>query len=266
MPLLSATAVTRDYAISTTLWQRPRIHRGLDRVSLTIAAGERVGLVGSSGSGKSTLLRAILAIDPIDAGDIRFDGRTIRPGPVRALRWYRRLVQYVPQDPASSLDPRMSVRTLVAEPLRRLRVPGDHDAVIDEALGRVGLGNAVLDRRPAQLSGGQAQRVALARAIATRPRLLVADEPVSGLDLPLRNQVMDVLHELCHGGGMALLMVSHDLTVVAGACERTAVMSHGRIVEDRATTDLLSSPRHDSTRALLAAIPTLPHSRCRQHP
>nr|WP_275404182.1 ABC transporter ATP-binding protein [Pseudonocardia acidicola] len=232
--------------------------RALRGVDLDVAAGERIGLVGASGSGKSTLLRILLALTAPDAGRVWFRDREIRPAGTGALRWYRRAAQYIAQDPASSLDPRMSVADLVAEPLARLRVPGDHRAAVARALEQVGLPAGYAARRPDELSGGQAQRVAIARAIATRPALLIADEPVSGLDLPLREQVVEVLDRMCTATGMGLLLVSHDLSVVAALCERTAVMSAGQIVEDRPTGALLRAPEHPRTRELLAAIPELP--------
>lgn len=232
----------------------------LGGVDLTVAPGERVGIVGASGSGKSTLLRLLLALEPADAGEIAYAGRRLRPGGVRELRWYRRQVQYVPQDPAGSLDPRRRVADLVAEPLRRLRVPGDHRARAVAVLAAVGLDADFLDRRPHQLSGGQCQRVAIARALAPGARMILADEPVSGLDLPLRQQVLDVLDGVCRGLGTGLLIVTHDLSVVSRLCDRGVVLDGGRIVENAATADLLTRPTHPATRHLLDSIPRLPTS------
>ncbi|MHA6794350.1 ABC transporter ATP-binding protein [Pseudonocardia bannensis] len=257
--LLRATGLHRCYRVrGPRLLGRTDPVRALRGVDLDVAAGERIGLVGASGSGKSTLLRVLLALEAPDAGRVRFRDRGIRPARTNALRWYRRAVQYIAQDPASSLDPRMTVADLVAEPLARLRVPGNHRAAIAHALELVGLPAEHAARRPRELSGGQAQRVAIARAIATRPTLLIADEPVSGLDLPLREQVVEVLDRMCAATGMGLLLVSHDLSVVAALCERTAVMWAGEIVEDRPTGALLAAPEHPRTRELLAAVPELP--------
>jgi peptide/nickel transport system ATP-binding protein len=219
--------------------------------------GERVGLVGVSGSGKSTLLRILLALDAPDAGAATYRGRPVRPARTGALRWYRREVQYIPQDPASSLDPRMAVADLVAEPLARLRVPGDRRTAVAAALDRVGLPSGTAERRAGELSGGQAQRVAIARATVTGPALLIADEPVSGLDLPLRDQVVALLDRMCTDTGMALLLVSHDLSVIAALCRRTAVLAGGELVEDQPTADLLATPEHPRTRELLEAVPEL---------
>nr|WP_243851185.1 ATP-binding cassette domain-containing protein [Modestobacter marinus] len=239
-------------------WGPRDVVTALQAVDLRVGAGERVGLVGTSGSGKSTLLRCLLGLESPDRGTVTFAGRPVRPGPTASLRWYRRLVQYVPQDPAGSLDPRATVRDLVAVPLRHLQVPGDHDATVATALRRVGLDPELAGRRPGELSGGQAQRVALARALAPGPALLLADEPVSGLDLPVRDQVVEVLAELSARQGLGLLLVSHDLAVVARLCDRTVVLGDGRVLEDRPTADLLASPDHPRTRELLAAVPTLP--------
>ncbi|WP_311214576.1 MULTISPECIES: ABC transporter ATP-binding protein [unclassified Arthrobacter] len=247
-------------------FQMPRQHRFAKRVervalgqtSLKIGAGERVGIVGVSGSGKTTLLRLMLALESSDTGSVRCAGREVEPGPLKELRWYRRRVQYVPQDPAGSLDPRMVVRDLVAEPLIRLNVDVDRKQAVREALESVGLGPEYLDRRASELSGGQAQRVAIARAIATRPDFLLADEPVSGLDLPMREQVIELLRSIAEERGTGLLIVSHDLSMVASLCHRTVVMHDGAVIEDRATLALLSDPQHPRTRELVGAIPVLP--------
>ena len=256
---LVATGLDRSYRLPRRLpWRRAAVHTALRGVDLSVAPGERVGLVGTSGAGKSTLLRCLLALESPDAGMITYAGRPVQPGSTASLRWYRRLVQYVPQDPARSLDPRLRVRQLVAQPLRHLGVPGDHDRAVAVALDRVGLPSALVDRRPGELSGGQAQRVALARALAPEPAVLLADEPVSGLDLPLRDQVVSVLDDLARNQGLALLLVSHDLAVVDRLCPRTVVLDSGGVVEDRPTADLLADPRHPQTARLLAALPALP--------
>ncbi|WP_139978592.1 ABC transporter ATP-binding protein [Nocardioides litoris] len=224
----------------------------LDGVDLTVAAGEAVGVVGRSGSGKSTLVHALLGLRRPDAGSVAWGGVEQRAG--SRTREFRRAVQYVAQDPAGSLDPRWRVRDLVADPLRRLRVSCDVEARVAESLTAVGLDPDLGDRRPAQLSGGQAQRVAVARALATRPRLLLADEPTSGLDLPRRHQVLELLASLHETQGLGVLLVSHDLRAVARLGRRTVVVDAGRVVEDRPTSDLLTRPEHPATRALLDAV------------
>lgn len=256
--LLSATGLRRCYRLPRpTPWAPVREASALGGVSLQVAEGERVGLVGASGSGKSTLVRTLLALEAPDAGLVTFRDRPVRPASTRALRWFRREVQYVPQDPASSLDPRMRVAESIAEPLRRLGVPGDHRQIVADALHRVGLEPQLAGRRPGELSGGQAQRVAIARALASGPALLLADEPVSGMDPLLREQVVDLLSGLCRQG-LALLLVSHDLSVVQRLCTRTVVLADGLVVEDRPTADLLTRPHHPRTRQLVDAVPVLP--------
>lgn len=236
---------------------RPQQKAALLPTSLTLRAGERVGIVGVSGSGKTTLLRLMLALEPTDTGMVTCESRGVHPAGVRQLKWYRRKVQYVPQDPASTLHPLMPVGKLMREPLRRLDVPGDHEEMIREALQAVSLDHTFLDRRVSEMSGGQAQRIALARAIAARPEFLLADEPVSGLDLPMREQVIALLQRISDERGTGLAVVSHDLSMIASLCDRTIVMYAGEVVEDRPTRDVLTRPEHPRTRALLQAIPTL---------
>lgn len=259
IPFLSVEGVSLSYYAGRAMpWRRAPRRPVLHDISFSLAPGERTALVGMSGSGKTSLLRCLLAIESPDGGDITCDCRPVQAGPVNRLRWYRRAVQYIPQDPAASLDPRMTVGALVAEPLLRLHVDCDHAHRAREALERVGLDNRFLSRRPSELSGGQAQRVAIARAIATRPAFLLTDEPVSGLDAALRDQVVEVLRDLSATYGTGLLMVSHDLSVVASLCDRTLVMDDGRIVEDRPTQELLAAPHHPRTRDLIDAACPLP--------
>ncbi|WP_291279187.1 ABC transporter ATP-binding protein [Galactobacter sp.] len=256
--VLRVRELTRTYTGPRSRWSAARARTtALAPTSFDIGRGERVGVLGSSGSGKTTLLQQLLALDLPDSGTIEFDGRRIEPGTATRLRWYRRRVQYIPQDPASTLDPLMPVSMLVAEPLKRLGVDGDHGTMVLAALESVGLNSSVLNRRAGEISGGQAQRVAIARAIVMGPELLLADEPVSGLDLPLRQQVVALLRTLSEERGMGLIVVSHDLSVVADLCDRTMVMSDGHVVEDRTTTDLLECPEHRVSKELVAAIPRL---------
>ncbi|WP_162903719.1 ABC transporter ATP-binding protein [Leucobacter sp. wl10] len=250
--------VSREYPMPRKgLLAKREFKTALFPTSLTIGAGERVGIVGVSGSGKTTLLRLMLALDTTDTGAITCEGKEVYPAEVSRLKWYRRKVQYVPQDPASTLDPLMTVQKLVREPLVRLGVPGDHDAMVREALASVGLDETFTRRRANELSGGQAQRLAIARAIATRPDFLLADEPVSGLDLPMREAIVALLRQISEERGTGIAVVSHDLSMVASLCERTVVMHAGEVVEDRPTMELLTDPRHPRTRELLDAIPEL---------
>jgi len=230
-------------------------------LSLSLTREARVGLVGASGCGKSTLLKTLLALDLPDEGEVYCDGIPVRSGSVRALRWYRRRVQYIPQDPAGSLAPRQRVADLLSEPLNYLCREKAAPARLREALEQVDLSPALLDRKAGELSGGQAQRVALARALIIKPDYLLADEPVSGLDLPLREQIKALLLQVTEENRMGLLMVSHDISMLAGLCDRMLVMENGRIIEDRPTLDVLQAPRHPHTRQLLHAVPVLTRAR-----
>jgi ABC-type dipeptide/oligopeptide/nickel transport system ATPase subunit len=225
-------------------------------VSLTIAAGASVGLVGESGSGKTTLLRLLLGLARPNAGHIRFDGALVDPADRRFMRGYRRQVQAVFQDPYSSLDPRQRVESIVAEPLRSLRIPGNRRAMVEAALVSVGLEPDILSRYPHEFSGGQRQRIAIARAIVPRPKLLLADEAVSALDLSTKVRIVELLKKLA--AEMTLVFVSHDLGVVAALCDEIVILEHGRIVEAGPTRQILDTPQHDYTKALLASVPRMP--------
>ncbi|EFE95046.1 ABC transporter ATP-binding protein [Serratia odorifera] len=231
---------------------------GLWPCNINLRADECVGLVGCSGAGKTTLLKLLLALDACDGGRIVCQGQPIAAATGSKLRWYRRLVQYVPQDAVASLNPRHNVAQLIAEPLRQLTDAGNVASRVAQALRQVELDDRLMQARPGELSGGQAQRVALARAMVVQPRFLLADEPVSGLDLPLRRQIITLLASLAERQKMGMLIVSHDISLVSALCQRTLVMDQGRIVEDRPTAELLQAPRHTATQALIAAIPPVP--------
>ncbi|WP_158369940.1 ABC transporter ATP-binding protein [Cellulosimicrobium cellulans] len=247
-PVLEAVDVVRTFGAT----------RALDGVSVRVEAGRSVGIVGESGSGKSTLLRQLLALDSPTAGEVRYRGEPLARRDRHLLRRLRADVQPVFQDPRSSLDPRMRVGAVVAEPLRSLKVPGDHRERVAEVLGAVGLDPDVAARYPAQFSGGQRQRIAIARALAPRPSVLVADEPVSALDVSVRGQVVDLLQRLAAEQGLTLVLVSHDIAIVGRLCERTVVLHHGRVVEEGPTASVLADPQEAYTRRLLAAVPQLP--------
>lgn len=228
----------------------------LTDVSLAIAAGESVGLVGESGAGKSTLLQLALGLRTPSSGAVRFEGT---PLPTRrgSLRGFRQAVQPIYQDPFSSLDPRMKVGDAIAEPLRSLGAEGDRRERVAGLLADVGLPADAAERFPEAFSGGQRQRIAIARALAPSPRLLLADEPVSALDTSVRMQVIDLLRTLSDERGIGMLLVSHDLTIVAALCTRIAVLDGGHIVEVGKTADVLSQPQHPYTARLLASVPRL---------
>jgi len=229
----------------------------LDNVSMQVHAGDRLAIVGESGSGKSTLARLFLALEEPTAGEIRFEGATLDLRRGAELANLRRAVQIVFQDPMGSLDPRMSIGESVAEPLRALRIAGDHKARVDELLNAVGLSSSAARRYPHQFSGGQRQRIAIARALAPRPRVLVADEAVSALDVSVRAQVLNLIDDLVDRFGLTLVFISHDLAVVRHLCTRVAVLYRGHLVEQGPAEQIYQSPRHAYTRALLQAVPRL---------
>ncbi|MCF7547534.1 ATP-binding cassette domain-containing protein [Pseudonocardia sp. WMMC193] len=230
----------------------------LSDVDLDVGDGEAVGLVGESGSGKSTLLKCVMRLERPDTGTITFDGRDVTRLPEQRLRFLRRDVQMVFQDPHASLNPRMTVEQLVGEGILVHRLEPTAAARrerVAELLAMVGLDPKDGGRYPASFSGGQRQRIAIARALAVRPRLLVCDEPVSALDVSVQAQVVNVLAAMRAELGLALLFVAHDLAVVGHLCPRVAVIHDGRIVEDGPREQVLATPHHPYTRALLDAVP-----------
>ena len=229
----------------------------VDGVSLHLATGETVGLVGESGCGKSTLARAILQLVPMQQGSVRLEGTDLGTLPRRALRRMRHRIQMVFQDPRGSLDPRMSVSTLIGEPLRVHGI-GDRASrarAVAEAMELVGLPTAVADRLPSELSGGQQQRVGIARAIVTDPAVLVCDEPVSALDVSIQAQIINVLDELRDELDLAMLFIAHDLSVVRHLSDRVAVMYLGQIVETGTASEVFTEPRHPYTQGLITSVP-----------
>ncbi len=225
-------------------------------VSLSVAAGRSIGLVGQSGSGKSTMLKLLLGLLKPQSGTVTFDGAPLSLGDRAQMRSFRRSVQAVFQDPYASLDPRQRVRSIIAEPLRSLGIPGDRDALVAAALADVGLDPAMQDRYPDAFSGGQRQRIAIARAIVAGPRLILADEAVSALDLTTKVRVVDLFRTLA--SRMTLVFVSHDLGVVAALCDEIVILADGGIVEYGPTRTVLAAPAHPYTRSLLASVPRLP--------
>jgi oligopeptide/dipeptide ABC transporter ATP-binding protein len=229
----------------------------IDDVSLRVERGRSLALVGESGSGKTTLARALLRLVEPSAGELRFDGVDLLALAARPLRRLRRDFQMVFQDPHGSLDPRRTVRQTLAEPLAIHRlVPRDEvsDRVM-ELLALVGLTPMLAERRPRELSGGQRQRVCIARALATNPKLLVADEPVSALDVSVQAQIVNLLSSLQRELGLTLLFIGHDLAVVEQLADRVAVLYLGRIVEEANARDLFAQPQHPYTASLLSAVP-----------
>ncbi|MEP7025098.1 MAG: ABC transporter ATP-binding protein [Actinomycetota bacterium] len=259
-PLLTAAGLSVTFSVGSPLAARLRheqyLLRAVDGVDLEIQRGEALAIVGESGSGKSTLARALTGIAPMSGGEIRFDDKKLA---ARRKGRDRRRIQMVFQDPYSSLNPRITVGGMLHELLRVHHVvPRDQvDSYSRELLGLVGLSDDALQAYPRQFSGGQRQRVAIARALALKPDLLIADEPVSALDVSVQATILNLLRDLRAELGLTLMLISHNLAVVRHLCDRVAVMYLGRIVEVAATEKLFSDPQHPYTRALLAAIPTL---------
>ena len=258
-PLIEARNVARHFAgAGAGLFARRRTTRAVDGVSLAIAPGETLALVGESGSGKSTIGRLLLGLDRPDAGAVLYEGHDVATLGRDAARRFRREVQVVFQDSGASLNPRRSIASSIGIPLRHnLGLAGGVlRARIDALLERVALDPAQFrNRLPHELSGGQRQRVGIARAIASDPRLIVADEPVSALDVSVRAQILRLMRDLQHQDRMSCLFITHDLGVVRAVADRVAVMSKGRIVEDGPMHAVMTRPRHAYTRTLLAAVP-----------
>ncbi len=231
-------------------------------VSFSIGSGESVGLVGESGSGKSSIARSLLRLIPA-TGSVVFQQRELLPLHGPQLRAAREHMQIVFQDPLGALDPRMNVGELVAEPLWEFRpqLRSQHRQLVAAMLARVGLGSELLSRYPHQLSGGQAQRVGLARALILNPRLLICDEPVAALDVSIRSQIANLLHDMRAELGLAMLFIAHDLPTVRYLCDRVLVLFRGQLVEQAPRDALYGAPQHPYTRALLAANPVPDPSR-----
>jgi peptide/nickel transport system ATP-binding protein len=253
--LLTLQDLSKVYVSGGAFGRGSRKVRALSGVSLELRTGETLGLVGESGCGKSTLAQLVVRLTDPTAGDITFDGRDLRALGGRSLRRARRDIQLVSQDPFASLDPRMSVGDILAEPLKTHDYAGSIKARVAELLEMVGLSAADARKFPHEFSGGQRQRIAIGRAIAVRPRLIVLDEPVSALDVSVRSQILNLLGDLQRELGLTYLLISHDLAVVRSVCARVAVMYLGRIVEEAESAQLFDHPRHPYTVALLSAIP-----------
>ena len=231
--------------------------KAVDDVSLEIHRGEVLGLVGESGSGKSTLGRSILRLVPITDGKITFEDTELSALEGRSLKQFRHRMQMIFQDPYASLNPRMTVYDTLAEPLllHGLVNKAGLDQAIRELMDNVGLARAFVRKYPHEFSGGQRQRIAIGRALATRTEFIVADEPVSALDVTIQAQILDLLADLTKEYGLTMLFISHDLAVIRQIADRIAVMYHGKVVEEGSTAQVFETPREDYTRSLLAAIP-----------
>ncbi len=266
--LLEIRDIVRDYALPrrTLLGRAPRL-RVLHGISLDLAAGASLGIVGESGCGKSTLARTVMALERPQSGSVRLAGRELFALGRRELRAARRGIQAIFQDPYGSLDPRHRTGRIIAEPMAALEPETTRHARrarVAAALASVGLPESAAARYPHEFSGGQRQRIAIARALVTRPALIVADEPVSALDVSVQAQVLNLMMELQERLGLAYLFISHDLAVVRCIAPRVAVMYRGRIVERGPTQAVFAAPAHPYTRALVDAVPR-PYGGRRRH-
>jgi ABC-type glutathione transport system ATPase component len=268
MPLLEVRNLTKVFPLGESIFgggAKGEV-RAVDDVSFDIHSGETLGLVGESGSGKSTLGRLVLRLIEPTSGAIRFDGRDLLAATHGEVRRLRRDIQIIFQDPFGSLDPRMSVEDIIAEPLiihketgapalsRSSKQSGIHARVV-ELLRAVGLDESVLPRFPHEFSGGQRQRIGIARALALRPKFIVADEPVSALDVSVGAQIVNLLAQLQREFGLTYLFISHSMPVVRYLATRIAVMYRGKLVEVGTTEQITTAPRHAYTRSLLEATP-----------
>ena len=265
-PLLAASDLVKGFPLKRSafdlLAHRPvRKVQALDRVSLEIAQGETLGIVGESGCGKSTLARCLVRLQEPDAGAVSFNGLDVLALRGSARRAYNRQVQMVFQDPYGSLNPRLTVGEALGEALRVHRIvpPAQISGRVSHLLDLVHLPREAARRYPREFSGGQRQRVGIARALAVEPSIVIADEPVSALDVSVQAQIVNLLLELQQRLGLALIFITQDLRLVRHISHRVAVMSLGRIVETGDTEALFAAPRHPYTRALIAAVPQIAH-------
>jgi peptide/nickel transport system ATP-binding protein len=259
-PLLAVKHLGRRFALPRTgLFQPAGALQALLDVSFTLQPGKSLGIVGESGSGKSTLARLVMALDTPTEGQVLFKGVDVHQTHGQALRQLRSGFQMVFQDPYGSLDPRQKVQAIVTEPIQTLVKPADGRSDLRDraaqAMSEVGLRTADLDKYPHEFSGGQRQRIAIARALITRPALIVADEPLSALDVSVQAQVLNLMMDLQDRYGLSYLLVSHDLAVVNLMCDDVLVLQSGRVIEQGPAQKIFEQAEHPYTRALLAAVP-----------
>ena len=263
-PLVRLDAAELHYPVGGALAQlrgRATVVKAVDGVSFTLKRGESVGLLGESGCGKTSTGRMLVRLEKATAGAVEFDSEDVGDLTGAALQKFRSRVQLIFQNPFEALNPRFTIRDVLAEPLENARIPrAEHEDRILRAMALVKLGDGAefLDRYPHQLSGGQLQRIVMARALILEPEFVVADEPVSMLDVSVRAGVLNVFREVREKTGITAIYISHDLALVRYVCERTIVMYLGRIVEDGPTEEIVAQPLHPYTQALVAAVP-VPH-------
>ena len=255
-PLIEVRGLRKEYR------RGGDVLHAVDGIDLALMPGESVGIIGESGSGKSTLARCITRLERPTSGGVFFQDTDVTGLSDRALRRFRRQVQLVFQDPLTALNPRWTVRRLIAEPLK---IHGEHDVEhrVDEMLRDVGLADELMTRRPRDLSGGERQRVAIARAVVLRPSVLVLDEPTASVDMSMRRALLALLKRLQSEHGLTYLYISHDLRTIEETCSRTIVMYRGRLAEEGPTAAVLTSPSHVYTQILVSAIPRIGSSTLR---
>ncbi|MBI3550504.1 MAG: dipeptide ABC transporter ATP-binding protein [Elusimicrobia bacterium] len=257
-PIVEVRGLKKHFHIHEGMFGPKKTVRAVDGVDFSIYPRESFGLVGESGCGKSTLGRLVLALETPTEGEVRVQGKNIFALSRREQRAIRKEVQVIFQDPFSSLNPRMTVREILSEPFEihgEYKNPADRAKRLDHLVGVVGLAKAHLERHPHEFSGGQRQRIGIARALALNPKLIVADEPVSALDVSIQAQILNLLKDLQEEFHLTYLFISHDFSVVRHLCNRVAVMYLGKIVEIAEGEDLFQDPQHPYTEALLSAVP-----------
>jgi len=257
-PLLQVENLRKYFPIYGGVFQREVNNvKAVDQISFDIQAGEVVGLVGESGSGKTTVGRTVLRLEQSTGGTVRFGGKDVMALSTAELRAYRKRMQIIFQDPYASLNPREKVREILVHPLKLHKIgkPSEYEDRAAALLEKVGLSRDHLDRFPHEFSGGQRQRIGIARALAVEPEFIVADEPVSALDVSIQAQVINLLEDLKSELDLTMLFIAHDLGVVEHICDRVIVMYLGRVMEIARTADLYARPNHPYTKALLSAVP-----------
>lgn len=254
-PLLTVSGLAKEFAIKGN---KQKI-KAVDGVSFTLNAGETLGVVGESGSGKSTLGRLVLRLLEPTAGEITFDGQKVSELKPKELRAARRQMQMIFQDPFASLDPRMTIEALIREPLdiHKIGTESERAEMVKNIVSHVGLTPDALTRYPHEFSGGQRQRISIARAIITRPKLIVADEPVSALDVSIQSQILNLMLDLRKEMNLTYIFISHDLSVIQHIADKVAVMYLGKIVEFATVEEIFNNPQHPYTKALISAVPQI---------
>jgi len=264
-PLLSVSDLKVHFPLGKTMFSEGVAVKAVDGVSFEVGRGEVVGLVGESGSGKTTLGRSVLRLVEPTGGSVSFDGREITNLPAAKMKALRSQMQIIFQDPYASLNPRMSVGQIIGEALLLHNIGDRKDRAqrVGDLLEKVGLPRSVAGRFPHEFSGGQRQRIGIARALAVNPQFIVADEPVSALDVSIQAQIINLLQDLKEELGLSILFIGHDLSVIEFLCDRVVVLYLGKIMETASAADLYTNPRHPYTRALLDAAP-VPDPRARR--